>query len=106
MRFQRSVKKLSGKLKNIPDTIQWKIGTIISPQHFQQLSKRYDHLLQYALGLPSTYQWGLIHCDLELLQNEQNGGAVRTKLIVNELEAIMPNGEPVIYDKQLDTDHN
>jgi len=99
MRFQRSVNKLSGKLKNIPDTIQWKIGTIISPQHFQQLSKRYDHLFQYALGLPSTYQWGLIHYDLEL----QSEG---TKLVVNELEAIMPNGEPVIYDKQLNTDHN
>jgi len=100
MLFQLSNKSME-TLNDVPDSMEWKTCTILSPQHLQQLSKRYDNLIKFALSLPSSYQWGLTHCNLEIVQIEEKDNSI-SRLLVNELEAIMPNGEPVIYYKTED----
>jgi len=70
----------------IADAIQWHEGMLLSPQHFQEWSRRTEQLLQYRMMSAQPFFWGIHHCkiDTSLLL----GG----RLCVIDLEAIMPDG--------------
>ncbi len=71
---------------DLPDAIQWHEGMLLAPQHFQQLSIRYEELLHYHLMMVSQFHWGIrrLKIDQVLL--------IEGTLRVQELEAIMPDG--------------
>jgi type VI secretion system protein ImpJ len=70
----------------LPASIQWHEGLLLSPQHFQQLCLRQERLLHYRLGQAAPLYWGVsqLRTDQALLFE----GTLR----VLELEAILPDG--------------
>ncbi|MBI4388677.1 MAG: type VI secretion system baseplate subunit TssK [Nitrospinae bacterium] len=71
---------------DIPESIQWHEGMLLSPQHFQQLVLRQERLLHYQIGANNPFCWGVRH--LKIDQSLLVNGAFR----VLELEAILPDG--------------
>jgi type VI secretion system protein ImpJ len=73
-------------IAELPDAIQWHEGMLLAPQHFQQLSARFEGLLAYHLLSALPFSWGVrrVKLDPKLLLD----GVLR----VTELEAIMPDG--------------
>src|ERR671923_78357 len=43
----------------IPESIQWHEGLLLTPQHFQQMSLRHESLLQYVAGAIAPFGWGV-----------------------------------------------
>ncbi len=86
----------------LPDAIQWHEGMLLVPQHFQQMSLRYESLLHYHTMLVAPFHWGVRRMvyDPSLLV----GGIFRLR----EIEAVMPDGLLVslldgdAHDVQLD----
>ncbi|MBC8145930.1 MAG: type VI secretion system baseplate subunit TssK [bacterium] len=72
--------------RQLPGAIQWHEGMLLTPQHFQQMSLRYDALLHYHTMMVAPHAWGIrrMKFDRSLLVN----GVFR----VLELEARMPDG--------------
>lgn len=72
--------------RQLPGAIQWHEGMLLTPQHFQQMSLRYDALLHYHTMMMSPHAWGIrrLKVDRSLMVN----GVFR----VLELEARMPDG--------------
>lgn len=72
--------------RDVPEAVQWHEGMLLSPQHFQQCSRRSETLLNYHMGLASPFHWGLtkLHVDRSALV----AGLFR----VIELEGVMPDG--------------
>ena len=68
------------------DPILWHDGMMLTAQHFQQMSERFDEMISYHASLTTPYNWGVktIKIDQELLAHG--------KLVVTEIEAIMPDG--------------
>lgn len=82
------------ELGDIPEAILWHEGMLLAPQHFQQASMRAEALVGYAMGSAALYPWGVrrLSLDRPLLA----GGRVR----VVELEAILPDGLPLLYPRE------
>jgi type VI secretion system protein ImpJ len=82
------------KANDIPDAIQWHEGLLLTPQHFQQLTLRHEALVQYSTSLSTPFCWGLrrFKHDTTLL--------TAGKFVVQELEAVMPDGLMVWHDPQ------
>lgn len=78
----------------IPQPIQWYEGMLLAPQHFQLNAARQEMLVQYSALLLSPYCWGVRHIEL--------GSLSSGKLGVLELEAVMPDGSVVSYNKAID----
>lgn len=83
--------------------IQWHEGMFLSPQHFQQLQRRFEGLLAEHLLLHHTYFWGVAELKFDHLTLPD--GILR----INTLKAIMPDGLLVNYpaeggDKPLQVD--
>ena len=78
--------------RNLPQAIQWHEGMLLAPQHFQQLSFRWEELLHYQITAASPFHWGLRHLKVDhpLLAD----GIFR----VVSLEAIMPDGLAASFD--------
>ncbi|MGH9413213.1 MAG: type VI secretion system baseplate subunit TssK [Terriglobales bacterium] len=86
------VQASAGERTSVPEAIQWHEGMLLSPQHFQQLSARWEGLLQQtALGL-NPFAWGVrrLQTDPAVLP----AGRFRVRL----LEAVLPDGEAVSFD--------
>lgn len=81
----------------IPDAIKWHEGMMLSPQHFQQQSARFESLLQYHAATISPFYWGIRKLKYDLIN-----AAPVSSLSITELEAVMPDGLVVAYDKHLD----
>jgi type VI secretion system protein ImpJ len=79
----------------IPAAIQWHEGMLLAPQHFQQLSWRYEALLHYHAMAMTPFHWGVCHLKIDTAL------LVSGTLRILELEAIMPDGLIVSHD---DTD--
>src|SRR5215212_5714386 len=75
----------------IPDSIQWHEGLLLTPQHFQQLSLRHEALLQYSAATISPFYWGIRY--LKIDPTSLVGGILR----VLELEAVMPDSMVVSH---------
>lgn len=76
----------------VPDAVAWYEGMLLAPQHFQQAQLQADALLAYHVAALSPYHWGVrrLVLDCPALQ----GGT----FIVQELEALMPDGLVARYD--------
>ncbi|HSU13835.1 type VI secretion system baseplate subunit TssK [Longimicrobium sp.] len=74
---------------SIPDEVMWEEGMLLAPQHFQQLSIRTEEMLHYHVRAASPFHWGVRRMRSEVLP----GGVFR----VTELEAVMPDGLPVLH---------
>lgn len=70
---------------DIPDSIQWHEGLLLTPQHFQQLSLRHEALLQYSTASIAPFYWGVRYFKID--PTSLVGGVLR----VLELEAVMPD---------------
>jgi type VI secretion system protein ImpJ len=79
--------------KQIPEAIQWQEGMLLSPEHFQQLVRRSEELLYFQLSSLAPYFWGVRTREID--QPKLVGGMFS----VLSLEAIMPDGLVVSYEK-------
>jgi type VI secretion system protein ImpJ len=70
----------------IPDSIHWHEGLLLTPQHFQQLSLRLEALLQYSAAMIAPFAWGVRY--LKIDEPSLFGGLVQIK----HVEAVMPDG--------------
>jgi type VI secretion system protein ImpJ len=75
----------------IPEAVQWHEGMLLSPQHFQLAARRTEALAAYLMGLAAPLCWGVQR--LQIDQSLLLEGVFR----VVELEAVMPDGLPVLY---------
>ncbi|MDQ1558713.1 MAG: type secretion system protein ImpJ [Pyrinomonadaceae bacterium] len=75
----------------IPDSIHWHEGLLLTPQHFQQLSLRQEALLRYNASMLSPFYWGIRH--LKIDEPSLAKGEVRIK----HVEAVMPDGLVVAH---------
>src|ERR1043165_2480588 len=76
---------------DIPDSIQWHEGLLLTPQHFQQLSLRHEALLQYVASSIAPFNWGVRYVTID--PANLAAGTLR----VLELEAVMPDGMVVSF---------
>jgi type VI secretion system protein ImpJ len=79
----------------IPAIIQWHEGMLLAPQHFQQLSWRYEALLQYHTAAIAPFHWGVRRCQIDTAL------LVSGILRILQLEAVLPDGLVVSHG-----DHN
>jgi type VI secretion system protein ImpJ len=75
----------------IPEAIDWHDGLLLTPQHFQQISRRQEALLQYNNALIAPFYWGIRYLKID----EQN--LFRGLVQIKHLEAVMPDGLVVSY---------
>ncbi|MDM8546462.1 type VI secretion system baseplate subunit TssK [Candidatus Venteria ishoeyi] len=70
----------------LSDAIQWHEGMLLAPQHFQQMSLRFDQLLHYHMMVSIPFFWGIRHLRIDpvLLLNG--------RFSIMELEGIFPDG--------------
>ena len=73
-------------LAAIPDAVRWYQGMRLAPQHFQLQGARHEMLAPALLRAVEPLHWGLLHLDVR-----EDGRFV----IVDALQAIMPDGLPV-----------
>jgi len=71
--------------------IQWHEGMLLSPQHFQQESARVDSLIAWQVMSTNSLAWGIKAFELD--ENLLVNGLLRVK----RLEAVFPDGTPVVY---------
>jgi type VI secretion system protein ImpJ len=69
----------------IPDSIQWHEGLLLTPQHFQQLTLRHEALLQYSATAIAPFYWGVRYFKVD--STSLVGGMLR----ISDLEAVMPD---------------
>jgi type VI secretion system protein ImpJ len=70
----------------IPDSIQWKEGLLLTPQHFQQMVLRQESLSQYNAAMIAPFYWGIRYLQIE--ETKLFGGELQIK----QVEAVMPDG--------------
>ncbi|HVF44454.1 MAG TPA: type VI secretion system baseplate subunit TssK [Pyrinomonadaceae bacterium] len=75
----------------IPESIQWHEGLLLTPQHFQQMSLRHESLLQYVAGAIAPFGWGVRRFGWDAAALA--GGVLRAI----RLDAVMPDGLVVSY---------
>jgi type VI secretion system protein ImpJ len=79
------------KADEIPDSIHWHEGLLLTPQHFQQSSLRHESLLQYHVAMLAPFYWGISYLKVE----ESN--IFRGLVQIKQVEAVMPDGLVVSY---------
>lgn len=82
---------------SIPMSIQWHDGMPLSPQHFQELARRGERLLDYHCDLLTPYHHGVNRVELD--EARLPGGS----FVVRKLEAVMPDNTIVYYGYGLDS---
>jgi type VI secretion system protein ImpJ len=89
------------KAEEIPNSIDWHDGLLLTPQHFQQISLRQEALLQYNTAMIAPFYWGIRYLRIE----EPN--LFRGLVQIKHLEAVMPDGLLVSYHEgdDLQADH-
>jgi type VI secretion system protein ImpJ len=86
---------------DIPNSIYWHEGLLLTPQHFQQISLRQEALLQYHTAMIAPFYWGIRY--LKFDESNLIHGLVQIK----QLEAVMPDGLVISYREgdDLQADH-
>jgi type VI secretion system protein ImpJ len=82
---------MSMEAREIPESIQWHEGLLLTPQHFQQLALRHEALLQYVAASIAPFNWGVRY--LKIDPASLAAGTLR----VLELEAVMPDSLVVSF---------
>jgi type VI secretion system protein ImpJ len=80
----------------VDDAVGWYEGMLLAPQHFQQAHLQAEQLLGYHLAALSPYHWGVRRLVLDCAA--LHGGT----LMVQELEAVMPDGLVARHDAAAD----
>ncbi len=75
----------------IPNSISWHEGMLLSPQHFQEMDRRYEGLFRFHGAHLSSYHWGVINWQLD--ESLLASGVFR----INSVEAVMPDGLAVAF---------
>jgi type VI secretion system protein ImpJ len=78
-------------LHDVPDLIDWHEGMLLTPRHFEQLTLRYEDLLQYGVLQSSPFTWGVRKLRIDTSK------LLRGQFCVLELEAVMPDGLGVFF---------
>src|SRR5215475_2911150 len=81
--------------REIPESIEWHEGMLLTPEHFLQTALRHEMLVAYGLG-SMPYIWGVR--DLQFDSNLLASGVVS----ITALEALMPDGLVVAIDESGD----
>lgn len=81
----------------IPMAIQWHDGMALSPQHFQEMSRRAERLLDYHFDLSTPFHHGVNQVELD--EARLPGGMFS----VRRIEAVMPDNTIVYYGHGLDS---
>jgi type VI secretion system protein ImpJ len=94
---------MSGRMKKIPDPVQWDQGMLLTPKHFLELAGRYEMLQQNMTLLQRPFNWGVVRFEYD--RARLGAGTVAVK----QLEAVLPDGtlvsatetdiEPLSLDK-------
>ena len=72
-----------------PEPVQWYEGMLLSPQHFQQHARQQEALVAYRVDTLARFGWGVREVSVD-------GEALKSgRVIVRQLEAVMPDGLPV-----------
>jgi len=79
------------KADEIPKAIDWHEGLLLTPQHFQQIARRQEALLQYHTAMIAPFYWGIRQLNIE------EANLSRGLLQIRHLEAVMPDGLVVSY---------
>ena len=89
------------KADEIPKSIDWHDGLLLTPQHFQQISLRQEALLQYNTAMIAPFYWGIRY--LKIDESKLFSGVVTIK----HVEAVMPDGLLISYREgdDLQADH-
>lgn len=82
----------------IPYPIQWSEGMLLSPQHFQQQTLRFEHQLHHLMAQLSPFYWGILN--LEIDPEKLVSGVFQVK----SMEAVMPDGLSILYESGNDPD--
>ncbi|MFN7709805.1 MAG: type VI secretion system baseplate subunit TssK [Holosporales bacterium] len=77
--------------------VQWYEGMLLMPQHFQYAQQRHDQLLRYHLQQLMPNGYGLIDLDYDA------SALVAGRLIIQRLEAVLPDGLLVVIGGQGET---
>lgn len=75
----------------LPEPLQWSEGMLLSPQHFQQQEIHLQAQLHQRLAGLSPHATGLRHLRLDL------ANLVKGQLSVEECDAVMPDGLPLVF---------
>ena len=73
--------------REIPDSIQWHEGLLLTPQHFQQLALRQEALLQYNAAMIAPFYWGIRYLEIDETSLFSSG-----LVQIKQIEAVMPDG--------------
>lgn len=87
-------------MDELPEAIQWHEGMLLSPHHFQELSKRVESLLHAHIRHMAPFHWGLRRWPVQYDPGLLVGGRLR----ILHLEAVMPDGLVVSYGFEEDED--
>jgi type VI secretion system protein ImpJ len=89
------------KADEIPNSIDWHEGLLLTPQHFQQMARRQEALLQYNTAMLAPFYWGIRYLKIE------EANLFRGQVNIKHVEAVMPDGLVVSYREgdDLQTDH-
>lgn len=90
--IQATVEARAGERGSVPEAIQWHEGMLLSPQHFQQQTARFEALLQQASLDLNPYGWGVRRLQLDTAVLPAGRFRVRY------LEAVLPDGAAVSFD--------
>lgn len=82
--------------RSIPPAVQWHEGMLLSPQHFQQATRRQESLQSYMTLAAAPYGWGVSRLNID------KAALVGRVFAVTELEAILPDGLVVTHYAHLD----
>lgn len=77
-----------------PSLIQWHEGMFLSPQHFQQLQRRYEGMLSHHTTSLHPYSWGIT--DMGFDQLSLSDGILR----IAHIKALMPDHTVVNYPEE------
>ncbi len=78
--------------RDVPHSVQWHEGMLLSPQHFQQAAIRDEMMLQYHVQAASPFHWGVRRLRVDPVSLPD--GTFR----IIELEAIMPDGMLITHE--------
>ena len=70
--------------------VQWHEGMLLMPEHFQQSDRRVEELMHFHVSHSSPFYWGVKALTFDAAE------LLTGKLSVLTLEAVMPDGMPII----------
>ncbi|HEY6881713.1 MAG TPA: type VI secretion system baseplate subunit TssK [Polyangiales bacterium] len=77
------------------DKVAWSEGTLLVPQHFQQLDRYHESLLAYRLDALTPVNWGVLQADWDLRALQQGVASLTA------FQGVMPDGTALTLGGEL-----